>query len=128
MQMRVSPTLAQVLANGNFIPTKDVLNSLASKEIEKSQWPREIHTLDERDEFDTGFKPDAKALANLIDSCRKMERSTRSPTVAKDQNEGLCTVLLSDGTTRSFKIDEDNKPVACKNPAWCSFLKIIDFR
>ena len=128
LQMRANPTLKQVLDQGNFIPTKDVLASLASKDIEKADWPREITTLDAQDEFVTGFKPDPKALANLIDACRKLERSTRSPTSAKDQNDGLVTVLLSDGTTRSFRINDQLKPVACEHPAWLTFLKVVDFR
>ena len=128
LQMRVQPSLKLVLEQGNFLPTKDVLDGLASKEIEKSTWPREIQTLDEQDEFCQGFKPDTKALTNLIDACRKLERSTRSPTEAKDQNDALITVLLSDGTTRSFRIDENKTPVACKSPGWVSFLKIIDYR
>lgn len=105
-----------------------MLSGLASKEIEKASWPREISTLDQRDEFDQGFVPDPKALSGLMDACRRMERSTRSPEEAKDESDALVTVLLSDGTTRSFKINNENKPVACKNPNWVSFLKIIDFR
>ena len=128
LQLRSNPTLQQVLNQGNWMPTKDVLTSLASKDIEKSSWPKEISTLDEQDEFTGGFVPYPKALEKLIDACRKMERSTRSPMSAKDQNEGLVTVLLSDGTTRSFKLNEDKIPVACENPKWLSFLKIVDYR
>jgi hypothetical protein len=128
LQMRSIPTLRQVLKQGNFIPTKDVVASLATKEIEKASWPREISTLDQHDEFDQGFVPDPKALSGLMDACRRMERSTRSPEDAKDESDALVTVLLSDGTTRSFRVNEDKKPVACKNPSWVSFLKIIDYR
>ena len=128
LQMRSAPTLKQILGQGNWLPTGDVLTSLASKDIEKSNWPNVISTLDDSDEFTTGFKPDPKALEKLIDACRRMERSTRSPNEAKDQNEGLVTVLLSDGTTRSFRLNEDRVPVACENPQWLNFLKILDYR
>ena len=128
LQMRSAPTLQQILKQGNWMQTKDVLTSLKSKEIAKATWPREISTLDEQDEFTKGFVPDPKALEKIIDACRKMERSTRSPMTAKDLNEGLVTVLLSDGTTRSFKLTEDKVPVACENPKWLSFLKIVDYR
>lgn len=117
-----------MLSQGNWINTKDILENVSSKIIDRNQWPREIQTLGEKDEFEVSNVPDGRALTKLMDACRRMERDTMSPNTAKDESEGLVTVLLSDGTTRSFRINENNEPTACKNPSWVSFLKVIDYR
>ena len=117
-----------MLSQGNWIKTDEILKNVSSKIIDKNQWPREIQTLGAEDEFEIGPVANPKALSKLMDACRRMERDTMSPNDVKDTSDGLVTVLLSDGTTRSFCINDKNEPTACQNPPWVTFLKILDYR
>ena len=130
MQMRSKPTLEEVLSNNACLQTSEILANCLSGDVNRTNWPREIQTLGPEDEFadeNDHFKPDGSALANLVDLSRRLERGIKSPDDAKDASEGLVTIMLSNGTLRSFKIT-NNLPVATENPFWLKFLKVVDFR
>ena len=130
LQFRSKPTLEEILSNNACLQTSEVLANCTAGEINRSNWPRDIQTLGSDDEFaieKEPYTPDGSALANLVDLSRRLERGVISPDYAKDASEGQVTILLSDGTLRSFRIT-DNQPVATENPIWSKFLKIVDFR
>ena len=130
LQFRSKPSLEEILANNACLQTAEVLANCTSGNVNRSNWPRDIFTLEPEDEFtDThdSYKPDGSALANLVDLSRRLERGVLSPDSAKDASDGLVTILVSDETLRSFRIT-DNRPVATENHLWTSFLKIVDFR